>query len=255
MKLTVMTLNCRYDRPDPGDQAWSVRVHSVLDRVREHQPDILLTQECLPHQLVELVVGLQDFSAVGRDRRGTGRGEYCALFYRHERFECREHGDFALSATPEEIGSVTPAWGNGLPRVATWALLHDRKAGLELFALNTHLDHDSRLSRERSAELILRRTEALISAGCSVIIGGDFNAEWHDPARQLLGDGLDDAVAKMDGDTLTYVDFEGAPLLSIDTVFYSRDFALRRALIDRATPRGIRPSDHFPIVVNLEGVR
>ncbi len=252
MTLRVMTLNIRYDKPDPGDQAWSVRRPSLLQLVRSHLPDLLATQEALPHQLVEMVVALPEYAVVGRDRRGNGRGEYCALFYRRERFECLRHGDFALSETPSAIGSVTPTWGNMLPRICTWAILNDQESYKRILMMNTHFDHDSELARRHSAELLVHQAEQLMPEGGSVVIAGDFNSGAMDPSRHYLMDGLDDALLRYEGDTLTYVDFEGEPRLSIDTVYFSRDLGLRHVQIDRSTPCDVRPSDHFAVVADLE---
>ncbi|MFT7622015.1 MAG: endonuclease/exonuclease/phosphatase family metal-dependent hydrolase [Myxococcota bacterium] len=252
MTLRVMTLNVRYDKPDPGDNAWAVRRSSLLHLIRGHLPDVLATQEALPHQLVELVVGLPEYAVVGRDRRGNGRGEYCAIFYRRERFECMRHGDFALSETPGAIGSVTPSWGNILPRIATWALLRDSETFKRVLVINTHFDHESARARHLSATLLKRKAQELMPDGGAVIIAGDFNSTAQDQCRVTLSDGLDDALARVEGDKVTYVDFEGAPRLSIDTVFFSRDLGLRRAEIDRAAPLEVRPSDHFAVLVDLE---
>ncbi len=230
-----MTFNVRYDKPDPGDLAWSVRRESVLHLIREHSPDVLCTQECQPHQLVELLVGLPGYAVVGRDRRGTGRDEYCAILYKHDRFERDGHGDIDLA----------PSY---LPRIATWAALRDRRTGLRFGAVNTHLDHEDRLARIGSIELILG--EGVCSQ--HTVITGDFNEETGSTARaalELLC--WKDALSGVD-DRLTYVDFDGEPRLSIDTVYYPSKMRLVNVVVDRSEPLGVRPSDHYPVIADLE---
>ncbi len=234
-----MTFNIRYDKPDPGDRAWSVRCRSVLKLIEQHQPDILCTQECLPHQLVELLVGLPGYGVVGRDRRGSGKDEYCAILYRHERFERVGHGNFSLA----------PSY---LPRIATWLILRDRELGTEIAAINTHLDHENADARLESAELILNEFGVLWHAHRPIVITGDFNARPGSPARVRLGRPLRDSVAEMQGDRLTYKHWSGDPHVSIDTVFYSGELSLKSVVVDRSEPLGVRPSDHYPVVADLE---
>src|SRR5690606_37233917 len=96
------------------------------------------------------------------------------VFYRPIRFEPLEFDHFWLSDTPEVIGSRS--WGNQIPRMVTWVRFLDRLTDREFYFVNTHFDHQSQPSRERSAALLLERV-ASFDASLPVIVTGDFNAE------------------------------------------------------------------------------
>ena len=80
---------------------------------------------------------------------------------------------FWLSNTPEVVGSAS--WGNSVKRMVTWVRFRDLKTNKEFYFWNTHFDHRSQPSREKSAQLILNRVKAL-KTKLPVILVGDFNA-------------------------------------------------------------------------------
>jgi endonuclease/exonuclease/phosphatase family metal-dependent hydrolase len=144
----------------------------MLAVIREARPDIIGTQEGLYSQLRDLEAGLPEYRWIGLGRDGGSRGEFMAVYYRHSRFEPLEYDHYWLSDTPAVPGSMT--WGNHYPRMVTSVRFRDRVAGTELLIVNTHLDHEVQLSRERSAALILGRL-ALVPDSVPIIITGDFN--------------------------------------------------------------------------------
>ena len=60
-----------------------------------------------------------DYIGVGRDD-GKQAGEHSAIFYRKEKFEVLDHGDFWLSTITDRPNK---GWDAVLPRICTWALL------------------------------------------------------------------------------------------------------------------------------------
>ena len=96
-----------------------------------------------------------------------------AIFYRTDRFKPLETKHFWLSDTPEVVGSAS--WGNSVKRMVTWVRFLDRKTKKEFYLWNTHFDHRSQPSREKSADLINQRV-ALLKTKFPVILTGDFNA-------------------------------------------------------------------------------
>ncbi|HEY9653266.1 MAG TPA: hypothetical protein V6C95_21585 [Coleofasciculaceae cyanobacterium] len=54
MKIKVITLNLRYDKPDPGDYAWTIRKQAVTALITHYAPDVIGTQEGKAHQLLDL---------------------------------------------------------------------------------------------------------------------------------------------------------------------------------------------------------
>ncbi|MGH3879548.1 MAG: hypothetical protein ACRDSK_21175 [Actinophytocola sp.] len=69
--------------------------------------------------------------------------------------------------------------------MATWVRFEDRRTGLELAVLNTHLDNMSEPSRVRGAALIRDRVNAF-PPELPVIVTGDFNAPAGDSAASSI---------------------------------------------------------------------
>lgn len=263
MSLVVMTFNLRLDVPDPGDRAWKVRRAAVAEVFRWHLPDVCGTQEGRPNQLLDLHRLLPDYQSVGEDRRGDGKDEACAIFFRTDRFACLEWGDFYLSESPDAPGSITPAWQNRLPRMATWAVLEER-GGEKLLVCNVHLDHESATARERGTTLILQRLgemRLVRAEHLPVLVLGDFNAQPGEPGRAGLanarcgGTTLQDVLeSRPVEDSRTRHDFAGEARVAIDTIYHDSRLLPREVRIDRERRNGVWPSDHFPVVARFDRV-
>jgi endonuclease/exonuclease/phosphatase family metal-dependent hydrolase len=172
VELVVMTYNLRYastNRPN----AWPDRRPLVKEVLGRYQPDLIGTQEGVYHQLKEVAADLPAHEWIGLGRDGGSRGEFMGVFYRADRFEPMEYDHFWLSDTPEVIASST--WGNSNRRMVTWVRFRDRPSGREFYFWNTHLDHALQPAREKAAELIKRRIEALPTK-LPLLLVGDFNA-------------------------------------------------------------------------------
>ena len=74
----------------------------IADLIRYHDFDIFGTQEGKFHQVEELKNKLRgyDYIGVGRDD-GIKRGEFTAIYYKTDRFELLDEGNFWLSSTPD----------------------------------------------------------------------------------------------------------------------------------------------------------
>ena len=170
--INVMAFNIRYASAT-GANAWPKRRDGVVKVIADQKADLIGTQEGLHHQLVFMDKGLPNHKWIGVGREGGKRGEFMAIFYRHARFEPLETKHFGLSDTPEKVGSAS--WGNTVKRMVTWVKFRDRATKQEFYFWNTHFDHRSQNSREKSAELVLKRVNAL-KTKLPVILVGDFNA-------------------------------------------------------------------------------
>ena len=253
-----MSFNLRYDKPDPGNNAWTVRKAAVAASIAHYAPDIIGTQEGKAHQLLDLHRLLPDYQSVGGDRTGTGVGEYCAIFYRQERLRCLKTGDFFLSDTPEIPGSISSHWGNALPRMVTWAVFAVAGEEKTLAVFNTHLDYKSEKARELGAKLICDRLTHLNFAESYLFCTGDFNAEPgtlpRETLKQPLSNGvtLQDALAGVQLDhQLSFHDFTGKAFVAIDTIYYDSRVNLRNVKLNTEQWQGVWPSDHFPVVADF----
>jgi len=170
--IKVMTFNIRY-ASNFGANSWPKRRAGVVQVIQEKKADLIGTQEGLHHQLLYMEKELKNHKWIGVGREGGNKGEFMAIFYRTDRFKPLETKHFWLSSTPEVVGSAS--WGNSVKRMVTWVRFRDLKTNKELYFWNTHFDHRSQPSREKSAQLIVNRVEAL-KTKLPVILVGDFNA-------------------------------------------------------------------------------
>lgn len=255
-KLRVMSFNIRYGSANDGDNAWPHRQQLVAETIRTFGPDLLGTQETLPFQAEFLSSEFPEYTKVGWTRDRNENGEQCTIFFRTERFELVESGQFWLSETPEE--KFSKSWDSSLPRVATWVVLRDRlDENREFVFANTHFDHRGRTARLESAKLIHQRAQEL--DGAPIVLTGDFNcgegsAPWSALTEsQLLRDTRRTAQPMAEEEEGTFNGF-GRRIgdRRIDWILTTADFAVHSAGIDRTSKDGRYPSDHFPVTAVLQ---
>jgi endonuclease/exonuclease/phosphatase family metal-dependent hydrolase len=282
LNLRIMTFNIRYGTADDGDNAWRKRRELLLETIRTDAPDILGLQEALRFQLDEMGAAFKQYGEIGVGRDdGKQAGEYAAILYDKERLEPTESGTFWLSDTPEVPGSAS--WGNHVTRIVTWAHFRDRTCGRSLYVFDTHWDHESQISRERSAALLRERIRTRGAGADPVLVMGDFNVGEDHPAFLALvrgggaeaGAGAGSAAGAAAGaatgadsaqsgslslrDTYrvihpdagevgTYHAFTGDRKgEKIDAILASPEWKVLDAEIIRVNHEGRYPSDHFPV--------
>lgn len=255
-ELDVMTFNIRYAHTQPPN-LWPDRLPVVVELIEQRRPDIIGTQEGLYHQLVDMEARLSDYDWIGTGRDGDNRGEFMAVFYRRDRLEPLAQENYWLSDTPAIPGSRT--WGNNFPRMVTSVRFRDRVHGGEFLFVNTHLDHEVQISRERSAALILQRLSTE-PPQMPVILVGDFNVRaGSNPVYDMLtrdGGFVDTWVAAGNADTLgTFHDFNGVAYARgtnrIDWILLRGPIAPLSAEIVTYSRGSQFPSDHFPVVARV----
>lgn len=250
--VRVMSFNIRYGTASDGEDVWPNRRDLVLDVIADFGPTVLGIQEALDFQVEALEDALPRTRVVGVGRDdGVAAGEWSAILVDTARVEVEDEGTFWFSDTPEVPGSMS--WGNRITRICTWARLRDRETGGVFYVYNNHWDHESQPSRERSAELLLRRIAGAEDPEASVLVLGDFNAGEDNPAFRSLaaGTGLRDAFRAVHPDAVdvgTFNGFEGrADGEKIDAILVSDGWCVEGASIDRTSRDGRYPSDHFPV--------
>ena len=191
---------------------------------------------------------------VGRDD-GKSAGEHCTILYNAERFEvdAKDSGTFWLSDTPEKVASKS--WGNGIPRICTWARLVEKGSGRGFYVYNCHWDHRSQPSRDGAAKLTVERIAARKHAGEPVVLMGDFNANESNTAILAIKMG---ELKMEDTYRVVHPDKRGAGTFSafsgrvsdhkIDHVFVLPGTAeVSAAEIVRYHREGRYLSDHYPV--------
>lgn len=257
-----MTFNIRFDNPDDGPDAWPHRKDFVASMFRFHRNDIVGIQEGMHHQVMDLDEFLPEFEWIGVGREaGDERGEFCAIYYRPERFELIEQDTFWLSETPEVPGSM--GWDTAITRITTWARLYDKKNNRNVIVFNTHFDHIGSEARRESSQLIIQKIDE-IADGDPVILIGDFNATEEDdpykvitrsdigPAEPVLNDGFYHSVYGHHGPTSTWNGFRNIiPDRRIDYIFVDSSLTVKQHAILADNRDGSFPSDHLPVVADI----
>lgn len=256
--LIAMSYNIRLDLASDGANAWPYRREMVAALIRREAPDLLGMQEVLYGQKTDLDRALPEYRLVGVGRDdGKEKGEYSPLAFRRDRFELVDSGTFWLSETPAVPGK---GWDAAYPRIATWALLRDRRSRRSIRVVNTHFDHVGVVARRESAAQLLRWLKQGASAKLPTILIGDFNSTPDDPGYKLLAtpaSGLRDTrlVSRTPAygppGTFNAFRIDADAAAPIDHIFVSKRFAVERYAVITQHWGGRLPSDHYPVVVDL----
>lgn len=258
--LKVMSFNIRYDNPGDKDNNWKYRSDRVADAIMFYDADIVGTQEVLHNQLDDLKSRLSAYSMVGVGREdGKEQGEYAALWYKPERFDLVDSGNFWLSQTPEVAGSM--GWDGACVRIATWAKLRDRRSGRELLALNTHLDHVGIEARREGVTLILERINNM-RGNLPVIVTGDFNSTPDsDVIAHITGESTPHHLTNtrtvspiVYGPSWSYHEWGTLPLEKrtlIDYIFIDGPLSVKSYGVLAETNDGRWLSDHCPVLATM----
>eukprot|EP00471_Norrisiella_sphaerica_P001365 CAMPEP_0184491708 /NCGR_PEP_ID=MMETSP0113_2-20130426/21179_1 /TAXON_ID=91329 /ORGANISM="Norrisiella sphaerica, Strain BC52" /LENGTH=394 /DNA_ID=CAMNT_0026876189 /DNA_START=707 /DNA_END=1891 /DNA_ORIENTATION=- len=178
--VSVWSFNLRSDfnAEVDGDNRWEMRRDGVVAMLRKYNPDIVATQEAIASQVEDLAMGLEsdNFDYEGCCRLGGQEDEYCAIFYKKDRFQLVEGDTLWLSENPEEAGSI--GWDAMYPRIATWAVFKTKDSGDLITVISTHFDHVGIQARKNSAALLKGLISRLRDSHpkSPVILAGDFNS-------------------------------------------------------------------------------
>ena len=260
-ELRVMSFNIRYGSAGDGENRWPNRKEMVFDVIRRQSSDVVGLQEALRFQIDEIRKALPVYGEIGVAREdGRTDGEYSAILFRADRFGVGEAGTFWLSDTPDVVGSSH--WGNACVRICTWARLIENDSGKAFYIFNTHLDHVSQPSREKSAVLLARRI-ASRNHKDPFVVTGDFNAGENNPVVTYLTGktAAETPVVLVDAfrvlhpevkDVRTSHSFRGGRQgHKIDYVLAQPSALAIEAQILYDNIDGRYPSDHYPVTARL----
>lgn len=258
--LKVMSFNVRYDNPADKENNWKFRVDRVANAIMFYDADIVGTQEVLYNQLTDLKERVKGYRVLGVGREdGKRQGEYAALWYKSERFELVDSGNFWLSQTPDVAGSL--GWDGACVRIATWAMLRDRRSGRELLAMNTHLDHVGVEARREGVALILDRIGRM-RGDLPVVLTGDFNSTPDsDVVARITGDSVPNHLIDtrevsplVYGPAWSYHEWGSLPegkRTLIDYVFIGGPLTVKSYGVLSETDNGRWLSDHCPVIATM----
>ncbi len=255
--FNIATFNIRVKTEyDTDERYWGVRLPHVIRIMRECNFDVMGVQECTPDQAQDLEIALKrDWMRVGAGRNGGTAGESNSIFFRRARFEFLSGETFALSDTPDVIGSMT--WGNRHPRICTVVKLYDKRTGKVFHYFNTHLDHECGAMNVKGMNLILSKVKALLAKGEACFLSGDMNAHPDSEpiklARTVMNDTFDVTETPHKGPDVTFNWFgwKGRAAHRIDFMFATPNVRVleHETVIKRYD--GVLPSDHEPVVAKV----
>ena len=272
--MVVATYNIR--NANAGDSingnGWGQRYPYIVQMIQFHGFDIFGTQEGKYHQLEDLksAMPLYDYIGVGRNDGKIG-GEFTAIFYRKDKFDVLDHGDFWLSTITDRPNK---GWDAALPRICTWGKFRDKSSGFTFLFFNLHMDHIGVQARSESAKLIFKKMKEFPEK-LPAILTGDFNVDQTNESYLLLDNSgiMRDSYQIADmryapNGTFNSFNPDSQTDKRIDHIFLTKEFKVKRygVLTDtyrseatkeedkKAGKKSVArvPSDHFPVVIEVE---
>jgi endonuclease/exonuclease/phosphatase family metal-dependent hydrolase len=251
--LITGTFNVRLETPNDIGNLWSDRKIYVANLIRFHGFD---TQEGFKNQLDDIQQQLPEYAryGIGRDD-GQAKGEHSAIFYKKERFELLNSGDFWLSETPDKPGF---GWDARINRICSWVQLKEKKTGKKFYCFNVHYDHQAMVARRESSKLLLAKIKS-IAGDAPVVLTGDFNGnhatEWYqliansgilrDTYKEVKHPYVNNGTFQNFGRNYTTGDI-------IDHIFVTRHFSVKRWGVLTDSYNGKFPSDHYPVLAEIQ---
>lgn len=280
-EMKVSSFNVRNDNSSDANagNGWQNRYPVIVSMILFHDLDIIGTQECKNNQVLDLDKSLTNYSYIGRGRGNKPtEDEYSAIFYKTDKYNLIDNGDFWLSETPDV---PSKGWDAALNRICTWGHFEEKATGFRFFTFNLHMDHIGVNARKYSSELVIEKIKE-IAGTAPVYLTGDFNVDQNSVGYEiittscLLSDSYISAPIRHDmNGTFSGFKINNTTNQRIDHVFITEHFAPLRygVLTDiywtdkngepshpgafppetsviEGTPR--LPSDHYPVVVELQ---
>jgi len=256
-QINIVSFNIRLNTAADGENAWPHRTEMVTDLLRFHEADIFGLQEALYDQIMDIHKALPEYEWIGAGRDdGDKAGEFCAVFYKKDKYVLLDHGNFWLSGNPEKPGL---GWDAVCNRLVTWGRFMAKSSGRQFLFLNTHFDHRGVEARKNSAILIRDRIEEMIyNKNLPVILTGDFNLTPDEEPisliKKVMTDSRDISVEPPYGPVGTYNGFKIDAELDrrIDYIFLHGGIrVLKHAVLTDSNHKRF-PSDHLPVFAKLE---
>lgn len=253
--LKVMTYNIRLSVDSDKENSWNNRKQETMALMSYYHPDYFGVQEAIPQQMIDIKTNLKDydFVGVGRDD-GKNQGEYSAIFYDKNKLEVTKSGTFWLSETPEK---PSKGWDAAYNRVCTYAFFKIRKTGKQFLAMNLHFDHVGDVARVNSAKPILEKIKKLNPKNVPLTLTGDFNLTDDSEPIKIISKSLDNVFYHSKKThygpkgTFTGFDINTIPQDRIDYIFVKGFEVLSNRTINDRRENLLYPSDHFPILAEI----
>ncbi|MDC0472288.1 endonuclease/exonuclease/phosphatase family protein [Flavobacteriaceae bacterium] len=254
-EIKVISYNVRYNNPNDGKDIWENRRSTIVNLIKNENPDFLGLQEVNHAQLLFLNSNLSNYSFVGVGRDdGKTKGEYSPIFYNNNLFDLIKSDTFWLSSTPDKI---SVGWDASMERICTYAVFKSKTNKKNIWVFNTHFDHIGKEAREKSADLIISVINKLTEPEDYVVLTGDFNLLDDSKPIMNLQSNFNDTNKNLEKTDKSYGTFNNFKLnfvskSRIDYVFEKNFKLINSRHIIVKTPEGRWASDHHPILAKLK---
>lgn len=182
--VRIASSNIRFENPADNENDWPLRRALWSEMVNEFAPYILGTQEGREPQLKDAQTLLPNLKLVDQHREWIEERMYPCLFVNEQLVNVLHSGDAWLSETPEVAGSKS--FDSAFPRLCTWAKVQLIKERVNLFVINTHLDHVQAATRECQIKVLIETIKRENTSNDPVILMGDFNEDPFGSVRETL---------------------------------------------------------------------
>lgn len=258
LALKVSSYNIRYDSSKDVEtgNGWDARKPYVANVIKDHDFDIVGTQEGDSAQLADLKTLLPGYDYVGHPYGGRNHNLHnCAIFYKTGKYDVVDEGVFWFSETPDE---PSIGWDATDRRICFWAKFKELETDVEFYFFTAHFYWRKHIAKENSGPLMAAKVKE-IAGDAPVIATGDYNSRSTTPQIQAILSQLKDAYDVTETPPVGPEDtnlgggnFQGEPDGRIDFIFVSDHFrVLNYAVLTDSYGDGRHPSDHLPVVAEL----
>lgn len=256
--MKIMTFNVRSDNVLDVKNRWNHRADIVYSLIKEYPCDILGMQEVSNAMHEDLCENIDQYEIIGLGRTKKLFSEKNSVLVANKH-HIIEHETFWLSKTPKKQGSTI--WYSLFPRICTTAMINLNNE-IKIRIYNTHLDCLLPHAREYGLKKIgdfMQKHHAKEKIPC--ILMGDFNATPNSKVIQEFSSGRymnKKFIAVQESDKTIYEKstmsmFRGKQKgMHIDYIFVSEEFTINDVEILRYNQDGRYPSDHYPIVADID---
>ncbi len=275
-QIRIMTFNVRGAFEEDGINIWQNRAALNAETLQGCAPDVIGFQEVQGDNLVTFRSELKGYTYdIGLVSNRPDRLLFNAIFWRPEVVKRTPVGGFYLSRTPDRWSKD---WDAGRVRVANWIIFRVIDTDVEFLHVNTHLDHIGKEPRLEGSRVILQQLQQIRRDGMPCLLTGDFNSSPELSSANHSGrtatayglyheggflDAFQIAGTADNGPENTFHGYEGERFRLRDNgatwriewilaLPGSRALSARSYAVVRTAAPPIYPSDHYPVVVDLE---
>ncbi len=245
MNLRVATFNIRNGLARDGWNSWlPCRWRATTTVLRHLDADLVGLQEAYGFQARGLRRRLGGYGMTGDGRSERRANERCSVLYRRSRLELVDSSTRWFGDEPFKPGTKLPRASH--PRIVTFAeLVADD--GPSLTFVNTHLDQRYDDNRVTAA----RQLVGWLGDGPTILVG-DLNARPESEPVHILEDAGLRTVLPPDAPGTNHDFGRREEKVRIDHILVSHHWAVLGAEVVTEKPGGRFPSDHWPVVADLD---